>query len=64
MLAKARVTPKVFIAFLKRLLVNDSGFIFLIVDGHPTHKEKWVRQFIKLQEGRLKLFLLPPYSNR
>lgn len=62
MLTKARVTAKVFIEFLKRLLVNASGPIFLIVDGHPTHKAKCVRQFIELQEGRLKLFLLPPYS--
>jgi len=62
MITKARVTAKVFIEFLKRLLVNASGPVFLIVDGHPTHKAKCVRRFIESQQGKLKLFLLPPYS--
>lgn len=62
MITKARVTAKVFIEFLKRLLVNASGPVFLIVDGHPTHKAKCVRGFIESQQGKLKLFLLPPYS--
>jgi transposase len=62
MITKARVTAKVFIEFLKRLLVNASEPVFLIVDGHPTHKAKCVRRFIESQEGKLRLFLLPPYS--
>jgi transposase len=62
MITKARVTAKVFIEFLKRLLVNAPGPVFLIVDGHPTHKAKCVRRFIESQQGKLKLFLLPPYS--
>ena len=62
MLTKGRVTAKVFIEFLKRLLINAPGPIFLIVDGHPTHKAKCVRRFVDLQEGMLELFYLPPYS--
>ena len=62
MITKGRVTAKVFIEFLKRLLVNASGPVFLIVDGHPTHKAKCVREFVESQEGKLRLFLLPPYS--
>jgi len=58
MVTKARVTGPVFIEFLKRLLVNASSPVFLIVDGHPTHKAKRVRQFIESQEGKLR----PPYS--
>lgn len=62
MLTKGRVNAKVFIGFLKRLMINAPGPIFLIVDGHPTHKAKCVRQFVELQKGKLKLFLLPSYS--
>ena len=62
MITNTRVTAKVFIEFLNRLMVNASGPIFLIVDGHPTHKAKCVRRFIESQQGKLKLFLLPPYS--
>jgi transposase len=62
MITKGRVNAKVFIEFLKRLLVNAPGPAFLIVDGHPTHKAKCVRKFVESQEGKLRLFLLPPYS--
>jgi hypothetical protein len=40
MLTKGRVTAAVFIDFLKRLLVNAPAPIFVIVDGHPTHRAK------------------------
>jgi transposase len=62
MLTKSRVNAKVFIDFLRRLLVNASGPIFLIVDGHPTHKARSVTKFVDSQEGKLQLFFLPPYS--
>jgi transposase len=62
MITKARVTASVFIEFLKRILVNASAPVFLIVDGHPTHKAKCVKRFVESQNGKLKLFLLPPYS--
>lgn len=62
MLTKARVTAPVFIEFLKRLLVNATRPVFLIVDGHPTHKAKCVRQFIDSLKDRLELFYLPAYS--
>jgi transposase-like protein len=52
MLTKARVTAKVFIEFLKRLLVNASAPVFLIVDGHPTHKAKCVQRFVESQQGK------------
>ncbi len=62
MLTKGRVNAGVFIEFLKRLLVNAQGPIFLIVDGHPAHKAKRVKRFIAEQQGRLELYFLPPYS--
>ena len=62
MIAKGRVTAAVFIEFLKRLLVGAPAPIFLIVDGHPTHRAKSVTRFVAAQESKLALFFLPPYS--
>lgn len=36
--------------------------VFLIVDGHPTHKARKVSQFVETVSDRLELFFLPPYS--
>jgi transposase len=57
-----RVTGKVFIEFLKRLLVHAPRVVFLIVDGHPTHKAVMVRKFVETVSDKLRLFFLPPYS--
>jgi transposase len=62
MITKGRVTATVFIDFLKRLLVNATGPVFVIADGHPTHRAKLVERFVATQRGRLALFILPPYS--
>lgn len=62
MVLKDRMNAGVFIEFLKRLIHNADRPIFLIVDGHPSHKAKKVARFVEAQEGRLRLFLLPPYS--
>jgi transposase len=62
MLTKGSVTARVFIEFLRRLLVNAQAPIFLIVDGHPTHKARSVKRFVAEQEGWLELYFLPPYS--
>lgn len=51
-----------FIAFLKDLLHDIEGRIFLIVDGHPSHRSKATKEFVAQQEGRLSLYFLPPYS--
>jgi transposase len=63
MVVEGSVTSKVFIQFLKRLLEgHPKGKVFLIVDGHPTHKSKLVKDFIVSLDGELELFYLPPYS--
>jgi len=62
MIAKGRVTATVFIDFLKRLLVNATDPVFVIADGHPTHRAKLVERFVATQRGRLALYILPPYS--
>jgi transposase len=62
MVTDQRVNASVFIDFLRRLLVNAERPIYLVLDGHPVHRSKKVRDFVARQDGRLKLFFLPPYS--
>lgn len=62
MTVESRVTASVFRDFLKRLITGMDRKIFLIVDGHPIHKAKLVRQFVADHADRIELFLLPPYS--
>ena len=52
----------VFREFLKRLITGMDRKIFLVVDGHPAHKAKLVRQFVADHSDRIELFFLPPYS--
>lgn len=62
MLHDGSVGAKVFVEFLKRLMVNAKKPVFLIVDGHPIHKAKMVKNFVDRLDGKLRLFYLPPYS--
>ena len=64
MLLEGTVTAKVFTRLLQRQLIRAKRPIFLIVDGHPTHKAKLVKSFIESTDGQRKLFFLPPYSPR
>ena len=52
----------VFITFLKRLVHGQSRPIYLIVDGHPSHRAKKVKSYVESLQGKLRLFFLPPYS--
>jgi len=62
MLHEGSVKASVFREFLKRLLIGAKTPVFLIVDGHPIHKAKLIQKFVDAQQGRPKLFYLPPYS--
>jgi transposase len=55
-------TAATFIDFCNRLLADTGHPVYLVVDGHPTHKAKAVKDFVAATDGRLKLFLLPAYS--
>jgi transposase len=55
-------TAKLFIDFCRKLLADTDRPVYLVVDGHPTHKAKVVQQFVASTNGRLTLFILPPYS--
>lgn len=62
MVVEGNVTSEVFIDFLKRLISQMDRNIILIVDGHPVHKSKKVKDYISSIKGKLRLFYLPPYS--
>jgi transposase len=53
----------VFLAFLERLIRHAKGRkVFLIVDGHPVHRAKLVKEWLKNKCALLALFYLPGYS--
>jgi transposase len=62
MLRKGTVNGDVFITFLKRLVYGAKSSIYLIVDGHPSHKTKKVKKFVAGMKGKLELVILPGYS--
>ena len=62
MIAPQRVTASVFVEFLKRMMQGATTPIYLIVDGHPTHRAKVTSKFVASTKGKLKLVFLPPYS--
>lgn len=62
MITKGKFNSDIFIEFLKKLLRYKRKKIFLIVDGHPTHKSKKVAEFVNENKDKLRLFILPPYS--
>jgi transposase len=55
-------TAATFIDFCRKLLADTPGPVYLVVDGHPTHKAKKVKEFAASTHGRLKIFILPAYS--
>lgn len=62
MITHGRVGARVFIDFIKRLIHNAPGPIFLIVDGHPAHKAIIVKKFVESSKDKFRLFFLPAYS--
>ena len=62
MTVDGRINAGVFRDFLARLITGMDRKIFLIVDGHPTHKAKMVKQFVEDNKERIELFFLPAYS--
>jgi len=62
MAVEGRMNAGKFIDFLKRLMHNAERPVFVIVDGHPSHRARKVLEFVRSTNGKLRLFFLPPYS--
>lgn len=62
MVVPGRMNAEKFLTFLKRIIYKAEKPVYLIVDGHPSHRAAKVRKFVAATNGRLRLFHLPPYS--
>ena len=62
MVFKSRFSAKVFLRFLRRLAKQSGRAAFLIVDRHPVHRSRTVRDWLAAHPGRLEMFFLPSYS--
>ncbi len=62
MVVKGSVTSEKICDFLKKLMHNAEKPVYLIWDGHPTHRSKKVKEYIASFDGKLEAFVLPSYS--
>jgi transposase len=62
MVIQGKFNGPCFCEFLGRLVHNARRPVFLVVDEHPAHKSKLVRQYVESLQGKLRVFFLPPYS--
>lgn len=57
-----KLDAEAFVVFLRNFLKGRRRKVFLIVDGHPAHKAKVVKDYVAGTKGRLELYFLPPYA--
>jgi transposase len=57
-----KLNAESFVGFLNDFLRTRRGKVYLVVDGHPSHRAKKVQQFVQSTQGRLELHFLPPYA--
>lgn len=61
MVFQGKFKAAVFVEFMKRLLKQVNGRIYLIVDGHPVHRSGEARRFADRHKSRLTLIRMPGY---
>lgn len=61
MVFQGRFDGRLFVQFMRRLLQQATGKLYLIVDGHPVHRSVVARDFVAANEARLRLIRLPGY---
>ncbi len=59
---KGKFTAKGFVKFLRRLLRHAKGKVILIVDRHPVHRSREVKDWLAAHRKRIQMFFLPAYS--
>lgn len=57
-----RLNGTLFVQFLREFMRGRAGPVYVVVDGHPAHKAKVVKDLIQELGGRLELHFLPPYA--
>ncbi len=58
----ARLNAAGFIALLTHFMRRRTGRVFLVLDGHPSHRAKVVAHYVQTLKGRLELHFLPGYA--
>jgi transposase len=53
-----KMNAEVFISYCRSILHDDGGIVFLILDGHPVHRSRAVKEFAASTKGKLRLFFL------
>lgn len=61
MVFEGKFQNPVFIEFMRRLLKQAKGKLYLIVDGHPVHRSAAAKKFAADNAERLRLIRLPGY---
>ena len=51
-----------FVEFPKDFRKTRRGRVCLVVDGHPSHHARLVREYAQGTQGRLELHFIPPYA--
>jgi transposase len=62
MVFAGRFTAAVLLLFLARLLAGRPGKVYVVLDGHPSHRAKKVAAWVADRADRIRLVFLPPYS--
>jgi hypothetical protein len=60
MLHAGNLDRLLFIAFLERLTQGQTRKLFWIVDRHPVHRSKAVKQWLAEHVNQIDLFFCPP----
>lgn len=62
MVFTGRFTAVVLLVFWTRLLASRVSKVYVILDGHPSHRSKKVKAWMAACVAWLRLVYLPPYS--
>ena len=62
MVYTGRFTAAVLLVFLARLLASRTAKVYVILDGHPSHRSRKVKNWVAARSQRIRLVFLPPYS--
>ena len=55
------VRAPMFVDFMRRLRLQSTGKVYLIVDGHPAHRSKVAKALVAANSTDLRLIQLPGY---
>ena len=57
-----RLNAATFLELLRAFMRGRKGRVFLVLDGHPAHAAKLIKDYVQGLKGRLELHFLPGYA--